>query len=186
MSQHPPTPTALPVLLALRQQWRAQGRTVVFTNGIFDLLHLGHVQYLAQARALGDLLVIGLNSDDSTRQLKGPRRPLIVEQERAALLLNLRTVDAVTIFTEPTAERLVAALQPDIYVKGGDYTMQPDASAAPTASAGKPLPEARIVQSYGGRVELIQYLPGHSTTELIERIVQRYADSSSSGRLGTP
>lgn len=169
------TATALEALLIQRQQWRAESRTVVFTNGIFDLLHLGHVQYLGQARALGDLLVIGLNSDASTRQLKGPLRPLIPEAERAALLLSLRAVEAVTIFAEPTAEQLVAALQPDIYVKGGDYSLQPDAAAGPTASSGKALPEARIVQSYGGRVELIQYLPGHSTTELIERIVQRYA-----------
>lgn len=168
--------TALEELARLREQWRSRGLRVVFTNGIFDLLHLGHVRYLGQARALGDLLVIGLNSDVSTRQLKGPKRPLIAEDERAALLLSLRAVDAVTIFTEPTAEQLVAALQPDIYVKGGDYTLQPDAAAGPTATAGKELPEAQIVQSYGGRVELIPYLPGHSTTELIERIVQRYAN----------
>lgn len=176
MSTHLATPTTLETLLAERQQWRSQRRTVVFTNGIFDLLHLGHVQYLAQARALGDVLVIGLNSDASTRQLKGPKRPLIGEDERAALLLSLRAVDAVTIFAEPTAEQLVAALQPDIYVKGGDYSLQPTTQAGPTATAGKALPEARIVQGYGGRVELIPYLPGHSTTELIERIVQRYAD----------
>ena len=169
------TATALESLLVQRQQWRAEGRTVVFTNGIFDLLHLGHVQYLEQARALGDLLVIGLNSDASTRQLKGPRRPLIPEAERAALLLSLRAVEAVTIFATPTAEQLVAALQPDIYVKGGDYSLQPNAAAGPTAAAGKALPEAHIVHGYGGRVELIQYLSGHSTTELIERIVQRYA-----------
>lgn len=173
MSQR--APTTLDALLEQRQQWRDQHRTVVFTNGVFDLLHLGHVQYLEQARSLGDLLVIGLNSDASTRLLKGPRRPLIPEAERAALLLSLRSVDAVTIFAAPTAEQLVATLQPDVYVKGGDYSLTPDTTAGPTASAGKVLPEARIVYSYGGRVELIQYLPGHSTTELIERIMQRYA-----------
>ena len=134
MSQR--TPIALDQLLSQRQQWRDQRRTVVFTNGVFDLLHLGHVQYLEQARALGDLLVIGLNSDASTRRLKGPQRPLIPEAERAALLLSLRAVDAVTIFADPTAEQLVAALQPDVYVKGGDYSLTPDAAAGPTASAG--------------------------------------------------
>lgn len=175
MSQMIRTATALEALLVQRQQWRAQGRSVVFTNGIFDLLHLGHVQYLEQARALGDLLLIGLNSDTSTRQLKGPLRPLIPEHERAALLLSLRAIEAVTIFAEPTAEQLVATIQPEVYVKGGDYTLQPGAAAGSTAASGKALPEARIVQRYGGRVELIPYLPGHSTTELIERIVQRYA-----------
>lgn len=161
-------PTPLVELLALRQTWREQGRSVVFTNGIFDLLHLGHLQYLQAAAALGDLLVIGLNSDASTRQLKGPKRPLISQDERALMLLGLRPVDYVTIFEERTAEQLVETLQPDVYVKGGDYSL------SATSHGGKELPEARIVQAYGGRVELISYLPGHSTTELIERIVERY------------
>ncbi len=172
------TVTLLQELVQLRQTWRDRGLTVVFTNGIFDLLHIGHVQYLEAARALGDLLIVGLNSDSSTRQLKGPKRPLIAQTERAALLLSLRPVDYVTIFEERTAEQLVATLQPDVYVKGGDYSLSPAAAAASTdtASAAPPkiLPEARIVQDYGGRVELITYLPGHSTTELIERIVERY------------
>jgi rfaE bifunctional protein nucleotidyltransferase chain/domain len=155
-------------LLALRQTWREQGRSIVFTNGIFDLLHLGHLQYLQSAAALGDLLVIGLNSDASTRQLKGPKRPLIPQDERALMLLGLRPVDYVTIFEERTAELLVETLQPDVYVKGGDYSL------GAGADGGKQLPEARIVHAYGGRVELINYLPGHSTTELIERIVERY------------
>lgn len=162
-------PISRAALQALRQQWRAAGRTVVLTNGVFDLLHLGHLQYLQAARALGDLLIVGLNSDASTRRIKGPQRPLVPQAERAALLLGLRPVEYVTIFDEPTAEALVSALQPDVYVKGGDYA----ATHAP-AGAGKPLPEARIVESYGGRVVLIPYLPGHSTSELIERIVQRY------------
>lgn len=166
--------TALEELARLRDQWRARGLKVVFTNGIFDLLHVGHMQYLEAARALGDLLIVGLNSDSSTRQLKGPKRPLVPEAERAALLLGLRAVDYVTIFADRTAEGLVAALQPDVYVKGGDYSLSAgDQSSGQTT---KVLPEARIVQDYGGQVELINYLSGHSTTELIERIVERYAD----------
>ncbi len=162
-------PISLERLVALRRDWRAQGRAVVFTNGIFDLLHLGHLRYLESARALGDLLIVGLNSDDSTRRLKGPKRPLVPQAERAALLLGLRPVDYVTIFEEDTAEALVAALEPEVYVKGGDYVI-----ANTGESSGKPLPEAWIAQRYGGRVELIPYLPGHSTTELIERILERY------------
>jgi rfaE bifunctional protein nucleotidyltransferase chain/domain len=115
------------------------------------------------------MLVVGLNSDASTRQIKGPPRPLIAEDERAALLGGLRAVDYVTIFAEPTAEHLVAAIQPDVYVKGSDYRLG-DGTAAP----GKPLPEAVIVQGYGGRVQLIPYVAGRSTTELIQRIVEHY------------
>jgi D-glycero-beta-D-manno-heptose 1-phosphate adenylyltransferase len=162
-------PISLERLMPLRRAWRDEGRTVVFTNGIFDLLHLGHLRYLESARALGDLLIVGLNSDDSTRRLKGPKRPLVPQDERAALLLGLRPVDHVTIFHESTAESLVAALEPEVYVKGGDYVLSNAGE-----SSGKVLPEARIVRGYGGRVELIPYLPGHSTTELIERILERY------------
>lgn len=170
MLPHPMnTPTALDILLGLRHHWREQQRTVVFTNGVFDLLHIGHLRYLEAARALGDVLVVGLNSDRSTRQLKGPQRPLIAQDERAALLSGLRAVDYVTIFDEPTAEHLVVALEPDVYVKGGDYRLDDR-----TAQPGKPLPEAAIVQGYGGRVELIPYVAGRSTTELIQRIVERY------------
>lgn len=168
------TPIQLDQLVQLRQRWRSEQHRVVFTNGVFDLLHVGHAHYLEQARSLGDLLLIGLNSDASTRALKGPLRPLVPETERAALLLSLRAVDYVTIFEERTAERLVAALQPDVYVKGGDYTVQAGSTQPPTAAAGKDLPEARIVQSYGGQIELIPYLPGRSTSELIARIVERY------------
>jgi len=153
-------------LRELRHGWRAEGLKLVLTNGVFDLLHLGHARYLAEARSLGDILVVGLNSDVSTRSYKGPRRPLVPEHERAELLLNLRAVDYVTIFDEPTAEALVAALEPDIYCKGGDYTLD--------NGVGKELPEARVVQRYGGRVQLIPYLPGHSTSALIDTIVERY------------
>ena len=174
----------------------AAGERAVFTNGVFDLLHLGHVRYLQRARALGDLLVVGLNSDASTRALKGPRRPLVAEAERAEVLAALACVDYVTIFHEPTAERLVQRLRPAVYAKGGDYA-SPDpttrsgdvllapeelralvAGGAPGALAGlaERLPEARVVATYGGSLALLSYLPEHSTTALIERIVSRYAD----------
>ena len=159
-------PVDLPDLLALRARWRDAGDTVVCTNGVFDLLHYGHLQYLRAARSLGSILVVGLNSDRSTRRLKGPRRPLVPEQERAALLLALEPVDQVIIFDEPTAERLVDELRPEIYCKGGDY--------GGATGLTKALPEAAIVERYGGRVELIPYLPGHSTSELIDLIRTRY------------
>ena len=164
-------PVALEELLRLRREWRESGQIVVCTNGVFDLLHFGHLDYLTAARSLGDVLVVGLNSDSSTRRYKGPLRPLVPEHERAALLLALEPVDYVTIFDEPTAERLVEALRPDIYCKGGDY--------GSTGGLAKPLPEAAIVERYGGRVELIPYLPGHSTTDLILRIVERYGSPKS-------
>ena len=136
---------------------RAKGATVVFTNGCFDVLHAGHVRYLTKARAMGDFLVIGLNSDDSVRRLKGNGRPINTEDDRAEVLDALRAVDAVTIFDEPTAEALIAMVRPDVYVKGGDYTLET-------------LPEAKIVQEYGGRVEFVPLVEGRSTTNVIERI----------------
>lgn len=153
-------------LLRLRAEWQAAGKIVVCTNGVFDLLHYGHLHYLDAARALGDVLVVGLNSDASTRRHKGPSRPLVPQAERAALLLALEPVDQVVIFDEPTAERLVAELRPEIYCKGGDYA----------AEHAKALPEAAVVQAYGGEVRLIPYLVGHSTSELIRLIRERYAD----------
>ncbi|MGE5334082.1 MAG: adenylyltransferase/cytidyltransferase family protein [Nitrososphaerota archaeon] len=169
---------------------RAQGARIVFTNGVFDLLHLGHLRYLRQARSLGDLLVVGVNSDESARQLKGPARPLVPASERAELLAALDGVDYVTIFDEPTAEATLALLQPAIYVKGADYaesaSRQQDTLLAPDtlrqvladdAGLAKRLPEARIVADYGGSLALLAYLPGHSTSELIARIVARYGGS---------
>ncbi|HZS75200.1 MAG TPA: D-glycero-beta-D-manno-heptose 1-phosphate adenylyltransferase [Ktedonobacteraceae bacterium] len=141
------------------------GEQAVFTNGCFDLLHLGHIRYLQDARSLGDFLILGLNSDESTRRLKGPGRPLVPQQERAEILAALSCVDYVTIFDEPTACPLVEQLQPAIYVKGGDY-----ASAGSQQFDPDRLPEAKVVQAYGGSVRLIPYLPGHSTTELIAKI----------------
>lgn len=183
-----PLPTAKildrPALIAQLTARRAAAPIrVVLTNGIFDLMHVGHLRYLVAARALGDLLVVGVNADASTRRLKGPSRPVVPEAERAEMLAGLACVDLVTIFPEDTAEALVDAVQPDIYTKGGDYTLAPASadpaaytgtSGAPTtapASAVKPLPEAARVARYGGQVVLVPYVPGHSTTELISRIV---------------
>ncbi len=154
-------------LAAIVRHRQATGERGVFTNGCFDLLHLGHVRYLQEARALGDFLVLGLNNDEGVRPLKGPGRPLVPENERAELMAALSCIDYVTIFGEPTAGPLVEQLQPTIYVKGGDYmnagTREPDLSR---------LPEAKVVQAYGGIVRLLPYLPGHSTTALIDAIQQ--------------
>ncbi len=158
-------------LLALRSQWHQAGLRLVLTNGVFDLLHRGHIQYLTQARALGDMLVVGINSDESTRALKGPSRPLVPAADRAYLLAALRMVDYVTVFAELTAEALVQSLQPELYVKGGDYATT---DAAALGIDPPRLPEARIVQAYGGQVVLLPYCPGYSTSDLLARIVARH------------
>jgi len=148
-------------LVELRVQWREANIRVVLTNGTFDLLHIGHVRYLEAARALGDILVVGINSDASVRGYKGQGRPVVPQDERAEIVAALRAVDYVTIFEEPTATHLVEALQPDIYVKGGDY-----------AASGKPLPESEAVLSYGGEVRILPYVEGHSASELIQRVMR--------------
>ncbi len=149
--------------LAWRAALRAAGETLVFTNGHFDLLHVGHLDYLERARALGGALFVGINSDASTRRLKGPGRPLVPAVERARLLAALIPVTATIIFETDTASPLIEALRPEIYVKGGDY-------AAGETGEAKPLPERPFVEAYGGRVILLNYLPGHSTSELIARV----------------
>ena len=174
-------------LHALLAPQRADGALIVFTNGVFDLLHLGHLRYLRQARRLGDLLVVGVNSDESARRLKGPQRPLVPEAERAELLAALDCVDYVTIFGERTAEVTLSQLQPEVYVKGADYAesanRQQDTlldaeglrrALEDDADLGERLPEARIVADYGGSLALLAYLPGHSTSDLIDLIVARY------------
>ena len=147
----------LEAALSARAAMRRAGHQLVFTNGHFDLLHVGHLDYLEKARALGDALFLGLNGDESTTRLKGEGRPLVPAIERARLLAALIPVSGVIIFEADTADDLIRQLQPDIYVKGGDY-------------AHKVLPERPTVEAYGGRVALIDYLPDHSTTALIARI----------------
>lgn len=150
------------VLAALIAAEKAGGKRVVFTNGCFDLLHAGHVKYLQKARNLGDLLVLGLNSDASVRRLKGDKRPLICEDERAHILAALDCIDYVVLFDEDTPLELITALKPHILAKGGDYT--------PEAVVGKD-----VVEAYGGRVELVSFVDGKSTTNIIERILERYS-----------
>jgi D-glycero-beta-D-manno-heptose 1-phosphate adenylyltransferase len=168
-------------MVQIAESARGRGQRLVFTNGCFELLHVGHIRYLQAARALGDALVIGLNSDGSVRALKGAPRPLVPEAERAELLAALGCVDYVVIFPELTAENLVGAVRPDIYVKGGDYkavagaALPAEQGQAGGASAPlKTAPEMRVVQEYGGEVVVLPYSSGHSTTFLIENILQSY------------
>lgn len=146
-------------LPAWREQQRAAGRQVVATNGCFDILHLGHVTYLEAARALGDVLVVGVNADASVRVLKGPGRPINPENDRAAVLAALASVDAVHVFPEPDAMVFLQVLRPDIYAKGGDYNLD-------TINQE----ERRFVESYGGRVAVIGGVAGRSTTAVIQRL----------------
>jgi rfaE bifunctional protein nucleotidyltransferase chain/domain len=142
---------------AFAEQVHARGGTVVFTNGVFDLLHPGHVRYLRDARALGDVLVVAVNSDRSVRANKGPSRPINPEDERAELLLSLACVDAAVIFDEETPHDIITAIQPDILVKGADW--------GPDNIVGRDVVEAR-----GGRVVRVELEKGHSTTDLIKRV----------------
>ncbi len=142
-----------------RAAMRASGKRLVVTNGCFDLLHVGHVTYLESARRQGDALLVGVNGDAGVRQLKGANRPVTPEEDRAAVLAALESVSGVCIFAESTATRFLAAAQPDIYVKGGDYTLD-------TLNQE----ERRTVEQAGGRIVIIQFVPGKSTTGLIEKI----------------
>jgi rfaE bifunctional protein nucleotidyltransferase chain/domain len=146
---------------ALREQAASQGKRVVFTNGCFDLLHVGHVRYLQEAKEQGDVLFVGLNDDESTRRVKGPGRPYVNQEDRAELLAALRYVDYVVLFSEETAERLVDVLKPEVYVKGGNYRRQD-------------LPEAGVVASYGGEVYLTALVADRSTTDLVSTILARH------------
>ena len=135
--------------------------TVVFTNGCFELLHRGHVEYLAQAKALGDVLVVGLNSDASVQRLRGAGRPLVAEADRAAVLVALRSVDAVTLFDEDTPLELISTLLPDVLVKGGDYDLD--------GIVGR-----EVVEEAGGEVRALPFVEGHSTTSILDRF--KYAE----------
>jgi len=155
---------SLDIALEFVKRARGDGRTVVFTNGVFDLIHPGHVRYLRHARDLGDVLVVGVNSDRSVRANKGPGRPIVPEAERAELLAALDCVDAVVIFDEDTPEAVVGALQPDILVKGADW--------AADAIVGRDIVEAR-----GGRVVRVPLAPGYSTSSIIEKIRRGRTDA---------
>jgi len=143
-----------------------QGKKVVFTNGVFDLLHLGHVTYLQKARDLGDLLVVALNSDASVKRIKGPLKPLLPLEERAEMLLALACVDYVTFFEDDTPFEAVKILRPDILVKGGDWAVDK-------------IVGGDLVESWGGKVTNIPVVPGRSTTNLIEIVRERYGNKTS-------
>lgn len=147
-------------LPAWRAAQRAAGKRLVVTNGCFDLLHLGHVTYLETARRQGDALLVGVNGDASVRQLKGPNRPVTPEEDRAGVLAALASVDGVCVFAEATATRFLAAAQPDVYVKGGDYTLG-------TLNQE----ERRAVEQTGGKIVIIPFVPGKSTTALLKKIM---------------
>jgi rfaE bifunctional protein nucleotidyltransferase chain/domain len=142
-----------------RKAFRASGKKLVVTNGCFDILHLGHVSYLESARNFGDALLVGVNGDDATRQLKGAGRPINSENDRAAVLAALASVDGVCIFAEKTAVKFLSVAKPDIYVKGGDYTLD-------TLNQD----ERRAVESAGGKIVILPFVPGKSTTALLEKI----------------
>ena len=147
-------------LAPIIKRLKAEGAKIVFTNGCFDILHLGHVRYLKEAKKLGDILVVGLNSDSSVRKLKGKDRPYVSELERAEILASLECVDYVVIFSETRPDNLIKLIRPDIHVKGGDYSVNE-------------LPERHLVKSLGGKVVVIPPIKGRSTTSLIERILKR-------------
>lgn len=146
-------------LVAARQQWKREGKRVVFTNGCYDLLHPGHIRLLEQARSLGDVLILALNSDASVRKIKGPLRPLLPEQERAEVAAALAAVDAVTLFDEETPRELIAGVLPDVLIKGADWAH---------FIAGR-----EEVEAAGGQVLTVALEPGYSTTGLVEQILSR-------------
>jgi D-beta-D-heptose 7-phosphate kinase/D-beta-D-heptose 1-phosphate adenosyltransferase len=140
--------------------WRFKDDVIVFTNGCFDLLHPGHISYLEKARTLGDRLIVGLNSDESVKRLKGSGRPVNNQQDRARLLAALQCVDAVVVFEEDAPARLIEEVKPDILVKGGDYSLDQVVGAS-------------YVQSYGGRVEILPYVSGYSSSNILEKLKHR-------------
>ena len=146
-------------LIAARVNWKKEGKRVVFTNGCYDLLHPGHIRLLEQARSLGDILILALNSDDSVRRLKGPTRPLMSEHERAEVASGLAAVDAITVFDEDTPRELIAAVLPDVLVKGADWAHW---------IAGR-----EEVEAAGGQVMALALEPGYSTTGIVEEILSR-------------
>jgi rfaE bifunctional protein nucleotidyltransferase chain/domain len=152
-------------LVRIRQQFKKTGKKVVFTNGCFDILHRGHIEYLAKAKSLGDVLIVGLNTDGSVRRLKGPGRPIVDEDDRAAVLAAISAVDYVCLFDEDTPHELIQALVPDILVKGADWSMND--------IVGKD-----VVEAAGGAVRTIEFLPNRSTSKIIEKIARMVVPQS--------
>jgi len=144
-------------IVAKADEWRSSGKRIVFTNGCFDLLHAGHLAYLSEAASLGDVLIIGVNSDSSVQKLKGPSRPVNNEMSRTAMLASMFFVDAVVLFSEDTPLDLIKAIKPDVLVKGGDYEIYQIAGAEETLANG-------------GEVKVLSFLPGYSSSSIIEKI----------------
>lgn len=144
-------------LIDIRRRLRAEGRRVVFTNGCFDIIHRGHVEYLTKAKAKGDVLIVGLNSDASVRRLKGPSRPIVMQEDRAVVMAALGVVDFVCLFEEDTPLELITAIVPDVLVKGADWPID--------KVVGR-----EVVEAAGGQVQTIEFVPDRSTTSIIERI----------------
>ena len=157
---------ALPEVLVAVRAHKAAGRTIVFTNGCFDIIHYGHVKCLEAAKQQGDILIVGLNSDSSVRRLKGPLRPLLPQLDRAATLAGLESVDYVCIFSTLRPNKLIAQIRPDIHVKGGDYRKED-------------LPEAPIVERYGGKIVIVPTVRGRSTSAIIDEVLRRSSCESS-------
>lgn len=145
-------------------RWHKQGQTIVFTNGCFDLLHRGHIEYLSRAASLGDRLIIGLNSDPSVRKLKGDTRPIFTQGDRALLLASFYWIDAIVIFDEDTPLNLIKAISPDVLVKGGDYSVEE-------------IVGAEYVLSTGGEVKSLEFIEGYSTSDIINKIRENDDDS---------
>lgn len=150
-------------IIQIREKLKREGKKVVFTNGCFDILHRGHVEYLAKAKELGDVLIVGLNSDSSVKQIKGEKRPIVPQEDRAFILSNLLSVDYVVIFDEPTPYNLISKILPDVLAKGSDWSIE--------EVVGRD-----IVESNGGRVVLIELTPNRSTTNIIKIIVERFCE----------
>lgn len=136
---------------------KKEGKKIVFTNGCFDILHVGHMRYLEEAKSFGDYLFVGVNSDESVRRLKGPTRPINNQQDRAELLAGLKSVDYTVVFTEDTPVELIEELKPSIHIKGGDYKKED-------------LPETKVVENYGGEVYIVSLVEGKSTTNVVKKI----------------
>ncbi len=152
----------VPELKKIRDECRRAGKTVVFTNGVFDIIHRGHIEYLSRAKALGGVLVVGVNSDDSVRRIKGPKRPIVPESDRAFVVANLSPVDYVSLFTEDTPLNLISSVLPDILVKGADWSID--------KIVGKD-----VVEAAGGTVSTIEFIPDRSTTSIIDRVLERFS-----------
>ncbi len=149
------------LLRKIVEELKKQGSKVVFTNGCFDIIHKGHVNYLKEAKKLGDVLIVGVNTDESIKRIKGEKRPIIPLESRMEVLDSLKPVDFVIPFHEDTPEELIKVIKPDVHVKGGDYKEED-------------LPEAKIVRSYGGEVKIIPTIGGYSTTKIIEWVLKKY------------